>query len=151
MMVLMPFIPFMQHRTHQQQQAVASLAGTLAIARSPASAVWYLDLCCLMQSWCLLMQTLLLLLPPVDWQTVLCVSALCQATARTQRQTYHSSLFTDSCAERDRCQGSLLLHGDGCRGCQGCAAVCLLSNELGVCKHGERIQDLHCCQLCSLQ
>ncbi len=39
MMMLMPFIPFTQHRTHQQQQAVASLAGTLAIARSPASAV----------------------------------------------------------------------------------------------------------------
>ena len=39
MMVLMPFIPFMQHRTFQQQHAVAGLAGTLAIARSPASAV----------------------------------------------------------------------------------------------------------------
>ena len=39
MMMLMPFIPFTQQRTHQQQQAVASLAGTLAIARSPASAV----------------------------------------------------------------------------------------------------------------
>ncbi len=39
MMMLMPFIPFTQHRTLQQQQAVASLAGTLAIARSPASAV----------------------------------------------------------------------------------------------------------------
>ncbi|DBA69525.1 TPA: hypothetical protein ACH3X2_012726 [Trebouxia sp. C0005] len=39
MMMLVPFIPFTQHRTHQQQQAVASLAGTLAIARSPASAI----------------------------------------------------------------------------------------------------------------
>ena len=39
MMMLAPFLPFLQHRTHQQQQAVASLAGTLAIARSPASAV----------------------------------------------------------------------------------------------------------------
>ena len=39
MMMMMPFIPFVRHRSHQQQQAVATLAGTLAIARSPASAV----------------------------------------------------------------------------------------------------------------
>lgn len=38
-MMLTPFLPFLRHRTHQQQQAVASLAGTLAIARSPASAI----------------------------------------------------------------------------------------------------------------
>lgn len=38
-MAVMPLMPFMQTRSYQQQQAVASLIGTLAIARSPASAV----------------------------------------------------------------------------------------------------------------